>query len=319
MKIFVAGASGVIGRRLVPLLVEAGHEVVGMTRSSTRAPLIERSGARAVVCDVFAGARLRDLLKAERPEVVIDQLTDLPKEVNPRKWREQLAGTNHLRTEGTRMLVDAALDTGVRRVVSQSWASAYAPAGGPVKSEDAPLNVGPEAPQAQREVAMAVLRVEQTVTTTPGIEGVALRYGYFYGPDTVFAADGSVAETVRRRGYPIVGDGGGVTSFVHVDDAAAATVLALSGPTGVYNICDDEPARLAEWLPVYANALGAPPPHRVPAFLARILGGDMFVAMSTEQCGASNKRARRVLGFEPCFPSWRQGFVRELARGRQAA
>lgn len=312
MKIVLIGAGGVIGRSLAPMLVAGGHEVVGTSRSPERAAGLDRQGVRSAVVDVFDREGLHDLLAAERPEVVIGELSDLPRALAPSD-AAQFDGTVRLRTIGTANLVDAARAAGARRVIAQSYAHAYAPRGDWIKGEDQALDVGPEAPAGRRRNAAAIQSLEQTVAGAPGIEGVALRYGVFYGPGTAYAADGALAQLVRRRHLPIVGGGAGMTSFIYVDDAAAATVLALGGRSGVYNICDDDPAPQSEWLPVYAARLGAPPPRHVPAFVVRVLGRDEFIYRSTERRGASNARAKAQLGFEPCFRSWRVGFETTLA------
>ncbi len=312
MKIVLVGACGVIGRSLVPLLVAGDHEVVGTSRASERAAGLDRQGARGVVVDVFDRERLHDVLAAERPDVVIGQLSDLPRALAPSD-EAQFDGTVRLRTIGMANLVDAARAAGARRVIAQSYAHAYAPRGDWVKGEDEPLDADPEAPAGRRRNAAAIHSLEQTVVGAPGIEGVALRYGVFYGPGTAYAADGSLAQLVRRRHLPIVGGGAGMTSFIYVDDAAAATVLALGGRSGIYNICDDDPAPQSEWLPFYAARLGAPPPRRVPAFVVRVLGRDDFIYRATERRGAGNAKAKAQLGFEPCFRSWRVGFDTTLA------
>jgi len=312
MKIFVAGATGVIGSRLVPLLVAGGHEVVGMSRSPERAKRLEELGARGVACDVYDRDTLHGLLGLEGPEIVVHELTDFPRELSPSGSEAEFAPNQRMRTEGTRNLVDAARAAGARRIVAQSYAHVYAPEGSWVKSESEPLNLGPDVPSTRRRNVEAVQALEHAVLDTPGIEGVALRYGTLYGPGTAYDADGSIAHLTRIRHFPVVGDGHGMTSFVHVDDAAAATVLALSGPTGVYNIVDDEPASRSEWVPFYAELLGAPTPHHVPALLIRMLGRDHFIYRSTQQRGASNARARRDLGFDPHYKTWRRGFAAEL-------
>jgi nucleoside-diphosphate-sugar epimerase len=318
VKIFVAGASGVIGRSLVPQLVAAGHDVVGMTRKPQHVQVIERKGARGLVGDVFDRVRLAELMSAERPEVVIDELTDLPRSLGP-SGQSQFDGNVRIRTEGARNLVDAARAAGARRIVAQSYAHVYAPVGGWVKSEVDPLNLGPDVPEARRRNVGAIRTLEQAVLETPGIEGVALRYGTFYGPGTAYAADGSIAQLMRQRHYPIVGNGDGITSFIHVDDAAAATVLAPTGPTGVYNIADDEPARVAEWAPHLAALLGAPSPRHVPSFVIRVLGREHFVYRATEQRGASNAKAKALLEFRPRHASWRQGFEETVVEKAVAA
>jgi nucleoside-diphosphate-sugar epimerase len=310
MKIFVAGATGTIGRRLVPLLVEAGHEVTGMTRRPAWAAL-PLQGAAAVACDVYDRPRLFELLAAMRPEIVIDELSDLRTRLGPRGSDAELAANRRIRTEGVRNLVDAAVAAGARRVIAQSYAHVYAPAGGWVKGEDDPMNLGLDAPTARRHNVESVWRLEQTVLDTAGVEGVALRYGALYGPRTPFARAGSVAAEFHRQRYPIVGDGEGRTSFVHVDDAARATVLALEAPPGVYNVCDDHPAAQVEWAPYYAALVGAPPPRHVSSLGVVTRGREHFVFRATRQRGASNQKARAVLGWELRYPSWREGFLAE--------
>jgi nucleoside-diphosphate-sugar epimerase len=311
LRVFLAGATGVLGRRLLPLLREAGHEVLGMTRSDEKAGALRAAGAEPVVCDAFDRERLRDAVVAARPDAVVHQLTDIPRRIDPRRFEEQFATNDRLRSEGTRNLVDAAVAAGSRRVVAQSIAFAYAPVGGPVKNEDDPLHL--DAPWPWRRSVEAVRDLEAAVTGTHGIEGVTLRYGYFYGPDTAYASDGHLADLVRARRYPVVGPGDGVWSFIHIDDAAAATLLALErGAPGPYNVVDDEPALVREWLPAYAGALGAKPPRRVPKLVARIAAGSYAVYLMTELRGASNAKAKGGLGWEPRYPSWRQGFREAL-------
>ena len=302
MRVFVAGATGAIGRPLVSQLVAAGHEVTGMTRFPERAEGVRAAGAEAVVCDVFDADGVRGAIAEARPEAVVHQLTDLPADydTNPARLAR---GTNRLRREGTRVLLDAAQAAGARRFVAQSLAFVYAPDGEWVKDEEAPLASAPEG------VVVSVRALEQAVLEAPALEGIVLRYGQFYGPGTWYAADGSIAERVRRRRFPIVGRGEGRFSFIHVEDAAAATVAAIErGRPGVYNVCDDEPAPLREWLPVYAQALGAKPPRRVPALLARMVAGATAAQAATVMRGAANGKAREELAWSPRYPSWREGF-----------
>lgn len=312
MKIFLAGASGIVGRRLLPLLVHAGHDVVGMSRSAERARGLEQLGARGVVGDVLDRAAMERLLNVERPEIVIHQVTGIPRALDPGKTATQFADNVLVRAAGSHNLVDAARAAGARRVVAQSYAHIYAPVGGWVKQESDPLNLGPDVPDGRLRNVQAVVALEKAVLGTPGIEGVALRYGALYGPGTAYDRGGSVAELVRRRHYPIVGGGTGWTSFLHVDDAARAAVLAIEGPTGAFNICDDRPAPLNEWLPYYASMLFAPPPRHVPPFVVRALGREHFVYRSTEQRAADNRWARARLGFMPQYLTWRDGFRGEL-------
>jgi nucleoside-diphosphate-sugar epimerase len=307
VKVFVAGASGVIGRPLIRQLLAAGHQVTGMTRREQAAALIRDAGASAAVCDVFDQDALDEAVTAAAPEVVIHQLTALPARLDPRE-RGLYEANNRIRTEGTRNLVAAAAAAGARRLIAQSIAFVYAPVGGPVKSEEDPVmrGVGGEFGTALD----ATFELERQVLEA---EGLVLRYGFFYGPGSSYASDGHQASEVRRRRFPIVGNGGGVFSFIQIEDAAAATVLACErGASGVYNVCDSEPAPLREWLPVYAEALGAKRPWRAPKLLARLVAGADAVAMATTLRGASNGKAMRELGWEPRYPSWRRGFAEAL-------
>lgn len=309
MKVFVAGASGALGRALLPRLVEAGHEVTGMTRREERAEEIRAAGAQAVVCDVFDAAALDEAMAASAPEAVVHALTALPPRINPRK--DYLAPTNRVRTEGTRNLLAAAQAAGVRRVVAESVAFFYRPEGSWVKDEEDPPYE--QAPGAFGPAVEAVAELERRVLDAEGIEGVLLRFGWFYGPGTYYARDGSQAEDTLKRRMPIVGEGSGTFSFIHIGDAADAVVAALErGAPGVYNVVDDEPAPLREWLPAYAEALGAKPPRRVPAWLARLVAGSAMTGAALTMRGASNARAKRELGWAPAHPSWRQGFRESL-------
>ena len=310
MKVFVAGASGVIGRRLVPMLVSRGHEVTGMTRSPEKGDRLSEVGATPAVCDVFDADSLRAAIASAQPEVVVHELTDLPADVDPRKAVEQLEGNDRIREEGTRNLVEAALAAGARRMVAQSIAFLYTMGGG-LKTEDDPLF--DDAPFPWSRSAQALHALEDAVTKTEGLEGIVLRYGFFYGPGSSYAPGGYFAREVQRRRFPIVGKGSGVFSFIHVDDAASATVAAVEGGRpGIYNVVDDEPAPLHEWLPVYAEALGAKKPLRVPRFIARLVAGAYTTSMATELSGASNARAKAELGWQPRYASCRQGFREAL-------
>lgn len=309
MRVFVAGASGALGRPLIPQLVAAGHEVTGMTRREDRAEEISAAGATAAVCDVFDREAVESAVAAARPEAVVHALTALPAKMD---WKKDPIGpTNRVRTEGTRNLIAAAQAAGARRIVAESVAFFYAPFGDWVKDEEAPLFESALPPFA--EAVGALLDLERQVIRAEGLEGVVLRYGWFYGPGTHFASDGSQADETRRRRLPIVGEGSGTFSFVHVEDAAAATVAALSGgPPGIYNVVDDEPAPMREWVPLYAEALGAKPPRRVPVWLAKLVAGRAIAANATELRGASNEKAKRELGWQPRYASWRQGFDEAL-------
>ncbi len=309
MKVFVAGASGAIGRPLVRQLLAAGHEVTGMTRRQERAAEIEEAGATAVVCDVFDAEGLKRALAEAAPEAVVHVLTALPQRYKPKD--DYLAATNRIRVEGTRNLVAAAAAAGARRLVAESIAFAYAPRGGWVKDEEEPLFTG--APGRFGETFGAVAELERQVLDAPGMEGLVLRYGWLYGPGTYYDRGGQQAEEVERRRLPIVGEGTGTFSFIHVDDAASATVAALErGAPGAYNVVDDEPAPLREWVPAYAAALGAKPPRRVPVWLARLVAGKDVAASAVGLRGAANAKAKRELGWQLAHPSWRQGFGESL-------
>jgi 2-alkyl-3-oxoalkanoate reductase len=311
MRVFVAGASGAIGRPLVPRLVAAGHEVTGTTRSEERAEAVRAAGARAAVCDALDADALRAAVEENAPEVVVHQLTALPHRFDPRD-KEIYAGTNRLRTEGTRNLIDAARAAGARRLVCQSIAFAYAPAARPeVMDEEARLAFG--SPPPFGDGIRAIDEMERAVLGADGLEGLVLRYGWFYGPGTFYAEDGSMAHDVRKRRFPVIGKGTGLFSFVHVDDAASATVAAVErGAPGIYNVVDDEPAPQREWLPAYAEAVGARKPLRVPVWVARLVVGKI-ATLAGVQPGASNAKAKRELGWEPRWRSWRDGF-REAPR-----
>jgi 2-alkyl-3-oxoalkanoate reductase len=300
MKVFVTGATGAIGSRLVPKFVEAGHEVIGTPRSPEKADQLRGQGAEPVVLDVLDRAAVRAAVTAAQPDAIVHEATALSGLSDLRNPDRSFAATNRLRVEGTDALLAAGREVGVTRFVAQSFAGwPYARVGGPVKTEEDPLDPTPVA--SMRQTLDAIRHLEEGVV---GAGGVALRYGGFYG-----SPDDAQLELVRKRRFPIVGDGGGIWSFVHLDDAAAATVLALEpGASGIYNVVDDEPAPVREWLPALASAIGAKPPRRVPRMLARVLAGEAGVVLMTEIRGASNAKAKRELGWTPEFPSWRQGF-----------
>jgi nucleoside-diphosphate-sugar epimerase len=307
MRVFVAGATGVIGRSLVPLLTAAGHEVVGLARSVERARAVERLGAEAALGDALDRESVIAAVAGARPDAVVHQLTSIPRTVEPRKFDRQFEVTNALRTEGTRNLLAGVAEAGASRFLAQSISFAYQPEGGPVKDEDAPLWRDPPA-----KFAAALGAIRELERQTLEASGTVLRYGMLYGPGTSYAPDGGTAELVRKRRFPIVGEGRGVFSFVTAADAARACLLALERDArGVFNVVDDEPALLREWLPVYAEAIGAPRPWRAPAWLARLVGGSFGVSWLTEMRGASNARARRELGWQPAPRSWREGFAHQ--------
>jgi nucleoside-diphosphate-sugar epimerase len=309
MRVFVAGASGAIGRPAVRRLVAEGHEVTGMTRRPERAEGIRAAGAEAVVCDVFDAEALMQAVAAARPEAVVHLLTALPERFRPRS--DYLAATDRVRTEGTGNLLAAAQAAGVRRVVAESIAFLYRPESGWLKEEEAP--VYEDAPGRFGPTYRAALNLERQVTGSERFEGIVLRLGWLYGPGTYYDRGGSQAEDTLKRRAPIVGAGTGTFSFVHVDDVAAAVAAALDrGAPGVYNIVDDDPAPLREWQPAYAEALGARPPRRLPVWLARLIAGAAPVDAAINLRGASNAKARRELGWRPAHPSWRQGFRESL-------
>ena len=305
MRVFVAGASGAIGSRLVPQLIDRGHEVIGTFRSPGSAERVRALRAEPVALDLLDARAVRKAVLETEPEAIVHQATALADVRFSRNLDRTFAQTNRLRTEGTDALLAAAREAGVRRFVAQSFASyRYAREGGPVKTEDDPLDPSPVA--TTRETNAAMRHLEEAVTDAGGI---ALRYGGFYG-----APNDGLIEPVRKRQFPIVGNGGGFFSFVHLDDAAAATVLALEHDgAGIYNTVDDEPAPVRDWLPVLANALGAGPPRHFPRWLARLVAGEAAVVMGTEARGASNAKAKRELGWTLRYPSWREGFVAAYA------
>lgn len=306
MRVLVVGASGAIGTRLVPQLIEGGHQVLGTSRSHEHAGRIKALGAEPIVLDLLDARAVRETVLTAQPDAIVNQATALADVRFSKDLDRSFAVTNRLRREGTDALLAAARNAGVHRFVAQSYASMrYAPVGGRVKTEEDPLDPAPV--EGMRETAAAMTYLDEAVVAAGGI---ALRYGGFYGAPN----DGLVAP-VRKRQFPIVGDGGGVSSFVHLDDAAAATALSLEheGPA-VYNIVDDDPAPVRDWLPVLAQALGAKPPRRFPVWLARLFAGQPGVVMGTKSRGASNAKAKRELGWTLRYPSWRQGFTAAYAQ-----
>jgi 2-alkyl-3-oxoalkanoate reductase len=311
VRVFVAGATGAIGRPLLRMLIAEGHEVTGMTRSPANAQALRAAGAEAILADALDAAAVTSAVRDSRPEAVIHQLTAIPARLDPRKIVRDFELTDRLRTEGTRILVDAARAAGAGRVLAQSIAFAYAPGPpGSVHVESDPLSADANPPKQFRRTAAAVAELERTVL---GAGGLVLRYGYFYGPGSGISRGGALCADVSRRRLPIVGGGTGVWSFIHVEDAAKATVAALtSGASGAYNVVDDEPAPVTEWLPALAAALGAPRPRRVPALLARPLAGSYGIMTMTAAQGACNALAKRELGWQPRYSSWREGFQTAL-------
>jgi len=296
VRVFVAGATGAIGRPLLPRLLAAGHEVTGMTRSEERAAAVREAGARAVVCDVFDEQALGTAMAEAAPEVVVHQLTALPERFNFRD-DDLYTATNRLRGEGTRILLGAAAAAGARRMVAQSISFVND-------------NPPPEATASKFSGANAtVLEMERAVTGSTELEGLVLRYGFFYGPGTAYGEQGSSTADVRKRRFPVIGRGEGVFSFIHVDDAADATVAAVErGAPGVYDVVDDDPVPMRDWLPAFAAANGAKKPLRVPAWVAGLVAGKEAVGFLTRMEGASNAKARAELDWRPRWTSWRQGF-----------
>lgn len=308
MRVFVAGATGAIGRQLVPQLVEAGHEVHGTTRTESKREMLSEMGAVPVVADALDPDQVAEAVGRAKPEVIVHQLTAIGEVLDMRHFDRDFAQTNRLRTEGTDHLLSAGRAAGVRRFVAQSFFVPYARAGAPVKTEDDPFDAPPA--REMRETVGAIRYLERAVLGAQWTEGIVLRYGGFYGPGTSLAPGAAQVEMIRKRRFPIVGDGGGVWSFIHIADAAAATVAAIErGKPGVYNIVDDEPAPVAEWLPALAERLGAKKPMRVPRFVGRLVAGEAGVVLMTELRGASNAKAKRELNWAPVYPSWRQGFM----------
>jgi nucleoside-diphosphate-sugar epimerase len=309
MRVLVVGATGAVGRQLVPQLIAAGDQVCATTRSPGKVAGLRAAGADPLVLDGLDAVAVGEVVARAEPEVIVHEMTAIPANPDLRKFERTFAATNVLRTTGLDHLLAAATAQGVRRFVAQSFAGwPNARSGGPVKTEADPLD--PDPPAAQRATLEAIRYLEHAVTSAP-LAGLALRYGGLYGPGSseVFVA------MLKRRRVPLVGDGAGVWSFLHVTDAAAATVAAVhGGPPGVYNIVDDEPAAVAEWLPVLARCAGAPRPLHVPAWLGRLAGGEAGLSMMTQIRGCSNAKAKRDLGWRPIWPSWRQGFASGLTQ-----
>jgi nucleoside-diphosphate-sugar epimerase len=316
MHILLAGATGAVGRTLIPTLREHGHTVSGTTRSAAKWEALRALGADPILMDGLDGASVLAAVRTVEPDVIVHQMTALSG-TDLRHFDRSFAVTNRLRTEGTEHLLAAAAETGVSRVVAQSYAGwPSARTGGPVKSEDDPFD--PDPPKGMTETLAAIRRLEELVT---GADGVVLRYGGFYGTGSGLAEGGTYLEDVRRRRWPVVGDGGGIWSFVHTEDVASATVAAIerATPGEIYNVCDDDPAPVRDWLPALAEAVGARPPRHVPVWLARLAVGPAMVSMMTEIRGASNAKAKAQLGWTPEWPTWREGFVALTRRRVRAA
>ena len=313
MRVLVAGATGALGKQLVPRLVSAGHEVTGMTRTPAKQDLVRDLGATPVVADALEPEQVAAAVAETQPEAIVHQLTALSGGFDLKHFERTFALTNRLRTEGTDNLLSAGRALGIRRFVAQSYAGwPFARSGAAVKAEEEPLDPAPV--DAMRSTLDAIRYVEDVVMAAHWTEGVVLRYGGFYGPGTSLGPDGGdTVEAIRKRRFPVVGSGAGVWSFVHVEDAAEATVAAVERGRGIYNIVDDEPAPVAEWLPEVAAAFGAKPPRHVPRVVGRLVAGEAATVMMTEVRGASNEKAKRELGWQPRHRSWREGFVEAAA------
>lgn len=308
MRVFLAGATGALGQRLLPMLIEAGHDVVGTTRKPANRAVLEKAGAAAMVMDGLDEESVKQAVGAAAPDVVIHQLTSLQGPFDLKNFDAAFATTNTLRTTGTDYLLAAARAAGVRRFVAQSFTGWTNERGGSrIKDETDPLDPDPTA--ASRQTLAAIAYVERTVPAATGLEGLALRYGGFYGPGTGLGAGGDQLDVVRKRRFPLVGGGTGIWSLINIDDAARATLCALDhGEPGVYNIVDDEPAPVSDWLPYLADCVGAKAPMRLPAWLARPMIGEHGISMMTRIRGSSNAKAKRELGLRLAYPSWREGF-----------
>jgi nucleoside-diphosphate-sugar epimerase len=313
MNVFIAGASGAIGRPLVNRLLAEGHTITALTRSETNAQELRRKGANTVVADVFDREKLTQAMLSARPAVVINQLTSIPSQIDVRHVLREFAQTNRLRIEGTQILMEAAQKAGAKQFIAQSFAAYYTPHKTGLATEDQALYL--DAPSAFAEIVQAIGSLENTVLSASNIVGTVLRYGHFYGPGTAYASDGSLAEVIRQRQMPIIGKGSAVFSFIHVEDAAEATVLAMrQQAAGIYNIVDDDPASLPEWVAVYANLLNAPHPFHIPNWIGHLAAGRFAVHFMNEQRGVSNLKAKQVLGWQPRYASWREGFPMELGQ-----
>jgi nucleoside-diphosphate-sugar epimerase len=310
MRVFVAGATGVVGRQLVPLLVSTGHEVFATTRTADKLDELQAQGARPVLLDVLDADATLAAVRAAEPDAIVHQATALSElNMNLRKFDQTFAVTNQLRTAGTANLLAGAHAAGTARFVAQSYCGwPFATVGGPVKSETAPLE--PHPPKGFRAIFAALVRLEALVTAAPG--GVVLRYGALYGPGTSMEPGAGQLLAVENRKFPLVGSGDGYWSFLHVHDAATAALAALTRGEGVYNIVDDDPAPVREWLPAVAELLGAPRPMHLPAWVGRLAAGPAAVRMMTQIRAGSNERAKRELAWKPTYPSWRDGFAAEL-------
>jgi nucleoside-diphosphate-sugar epimerase len=317
MKVFLAGGSGAIGKRLIPILVAAGHNVVATTRTPAKMNGLRTLGARPLALDALDRAAVMKAVASAEPDVVVHELTALSTMHNLKRFDEELAITNRLRTEGIQYLLEAAQAAGVRRFVAQSYTGfPNIREGGRIKTEEDPLDSNP--PESMRQTFAAIRQLETTVTSAGNIEGIVLRYGNFYGPGTSIGPGGEIVELIRQHKFPIFGDGAGVWSFVDIDDAAAATRVAVDGgPAGIYNVVDDEPSEVSVWIPELARMIGAKPPYHLPAWIGRLLIGEAGMSMMTKVRGSSNEKAKRLLNWKPVYPTWRDGF-RQMLSGERA-
>jgi 2-alkyl-3-oxoalkanoate reductase len=308
-KVFVAGATGAVGKRLVPMLVSSGYEVTGSTRSAEKERWLREVGATPAIVDALdRNAVMKAVMQAE-PDVVVHELTGLVGVRSFKKFDAEFALTNRLRTEGTDHLLEAARAAGAKRFVAQSYGNwNYERTGTAPKREEDPFDPSP--PTNQRKTLEAIVYIEQAVTGARDIEGIALRHANHYGPGTSFALDGDLVRLIRKRQLPVIGDGGGVWAFIHVDDLARATIAAIERgkPGAVYNVVDDEPVAAATWIPGLAEAVGAKRPRRVPVWLGKLAAGEVGVSMMTQIRGTSNAKAKRELGWQPRYTNWREGF-----------
>jgi 2-alkyl-3-oxoalkanoate reductase len=316
MKILVAGATGAVGSRLVPLLAAGGHHVVATTRTADKLKRLGAAGAEPVLMNGLDRESVMRAVLSARPDVIVHEMTALASMRSLKRFDDEFALTNRLRTEGTSHLVEAAAESGVRKLVAQSYTGwSNQRQGGRVKTETDPFDTDP--PASMTKTLAAIQALEHVVLNTSGLNGIALRYGSLYGPGTNISSDGDIVEMIRQRKFPLVGGGAGVWSFIHVDDAARATQLAIErGAPGAYNIVDDEPAEVSEWLPDLAQAVGAKPPLRLPAWIGRFALGDAGISMMTRVRGSANGKAKRAFGWRLEYASWRDGFRRGLAADR---
>jgi 2-alkyl-3-oxoalkanoate reductase len=314
MKVFLAGGSGVVGKRLVPALVAGGHLVVATTRTPAKMNELRTLGAQPVVLDALDRLEVMRAVASAAPDVVVHELTAISTVRNLRHFDEQFALTNRLRTEGIEYLLEASQAAGARRFVAQSYTGfPNIREGGPVKTEDDPLDPNP--PESMKHTFAAIRQLEAAVTSARSLEGIVLRYGNFYGPGTSIGPGGEMVKMVHQRAFPIIGNGAGVWSFIHIDDAANATRIAIEGgPAGIYNIVDDEPVAVSVWLPEMARTIGAKPPHHFPAWLGRLATGEAGVSMMTKVRGSSNAKAKHLLHWKPLYSSWKDGFHQMFAR-----